>query len=510
MTRLVVILVIAGLIAAGAAWLADNDGVATLAIAGYEWRMNASIAVVLAVILAAIIALVMRLAVFLVASPAKYGTWAAQRQARKFFQSLSRGLIAAAAGDADEAGHFARRAGKLLRGQPLALLLQAQAGELSGDEEKQETSYRDMLKYPETEFLGLRGLYELAMRHHDEGEALAHATRAHALKPKAWAMNALFDLRVSRREWREAQALVVQATRNRALSPDVARRRRAVLLAAQAVEADRAGEAAALESALEALALAPGLTTAALIAARHLTAQGRSRKARDVIEAAWAEAPYRDLAHAFSAIWPSDPGEARAERLIGLAKLNPMHRESRVLLAEQTVALRRWNEARNLLAPLAEDYSSARICNLMAELAQGEQDGLTAQLWRSRAARGGRIADWRCTRCNGAAPEWGAVCPHCGAFDTLRWTAPETVAQDPSARAVPAQAAQPMRPGSELGGPIVDSATRGRTRAGAIRREEMPPRFVRPDDPGPEGSGDLFGTGGGEDRPPEPAETGPK
>jgi len=198
--------------------------------------------------------------------------------------------------------------------------------------------------------------------------------------------------------------------------------------------------------------------------------------------------------------------------LIALAKLNPMHRESRVLIAEQTVVLHRWDEARNLLAPLAEDYSSARVCNLMADIAQGEQDVLTAQLWRSRAARGGRIADWRCTRCTGTASEWGAVCPHCGAFDTLRWTAPEMAAPEPVPRpGAPLQMPAPVRPGSQTGGPIIDSATRGRTRAGALQREDRAPRFVRPDDPGPGGHADIFGgTGGGEEHPPEPAETGPR
>lgn len=493
MTRLIAFLAIAALLGAGAAWIADNDGAATIVMAGYEWRMSASVAVLLTLLLAVLLSLLMRLVVFLLGSPAQFGVWSAQRRARKFFQSLSRGLIAAAAADGTEAGHFARRAGKLMPGQPLALLLQAQAAELSGEEARQEGVYREMLSYPETEFLGLRGLYDLDMRRHDEQAALGHATRAHALKPRGWAMNALFDLRVSRREWREAQGLVVQATRNRVLSPEFAKRQRAVLLAAQAVEADNAGEAASLEYALEAVALAPGLTMPALIAARHLSAQGRTTRARDVLEAAWADAPHRDIAQALAAIFPEEDLNARGERLIALARLNPMHRESRVLMAEQSVALKRWNEARDLLLPLAEDYSSSRVCNLMAEIAAGEQDMLTAQLWRSRAARGGRIADWRCTRCNAAAPQWGAVCPNCSAFDTLRWTAPEMALPESIVRPVRVEAR--TRPGAR------EAASRARPRA-SYREEHS--RFVRPDDPGP-GATDLFGTT--EDRSSEPADS---
>jgi HemY protein len=481
MTRLIAFLAVAALTGAGAAWIADNDGVATIVMAGYEWRMSASVAVLLAFVFAVLLSLLLRLAIFLLGSPAKFGVWTAQRRARKFFQSISRGLIAAASDDGTEASHFARRAGALMPGQPLALLLQAEAAELAGEETRQEAIYREMLIYPETEFLGLRGLFDLDMARHDEQAAILHATRAHAIKPRGWAMNALFDLRVSRREWREAQTLAVQATRNRALSPEAGKRRRAVLLAAQAVEAENAGEAAALEYALESIALAPGLTMPALIAARHLCAQGRSMRARSALEAAWAHAPHRDLAHALASVFPAESAEARAERLIGLARLNPMHRESRVLMAEQSVALKHWNEARDLLTPLAEDTSSARVCNLMAEIAAGEQDVLTAQLWRARAARGVRIADWRCTSCNGAASQWGAACPHCNAFDTLRWTAAEMAVPDIASR--PGRAESRVRQGAR------NAASRTRPRAPF--RQEEPARFVRPDDPGPE-EADVF------------------
>jgi HemY protein len=495
MTRLILILIMAGLVATGVAWLADNDGVATIAIAGYEFSTRASAALVLALILAAVLAALMRLAFVVFGRPSQFGSWAAERKAKQFFQALSHGLIAAASGDAAEAGHFGRRSDKLLKEQPLGLLLNAQAAQLAGEDEKEGAAYSAMLRYPETEFLGLRGLYTLAMRHHDEDQALAHAIRAYALKPKAWAMNALFDLRVSRREWREAATLVMQATRAKVLTADVARRRRAVLLAAQAVEAERTGDAAAQSHALEALALAPGLTAAALIAVRHLTGQGRAWKAQDIIEAAWSQTPHRELAEIYAAIRPEDDRDARAVHLIGLAKLNPGHRESRVLMAEQFVALRQWDEARNVLTPLAEDFSSARVCNLMAMIANGEQDVLTAQLWRSRAARAGRVADWRCVQCSSVAPEWAAVCPTCGAFDSLNWSAPEIsmLGQGPRQIAASVKLPIPSQGTAPAVGVIVDATARSRGSVSSYRTEETATRFLRlPDDPGPGGPADIF------------------
>ena len=495
MTRLVLILIAAGLIATGAAWLADNDGAATILIGGYEFSTSASVALVLILMIAVILAFLLRLAFAVLGSTTKFGSWATQRRAKKFYQSLSHGLIAAAASDAAEAGVFARRSDRLLREQPLGLLLTAQASHLAGEDDKEDAAYRAMLNYPETEFLGLRGLFDLAMRHQDEEQALAHATRAYALRPKAWAMNALFDLRVSRREWRQAIALVVQAARSKTLTADAGRRRRAVLLTAQALEAEHAGDAAAQAYALEALALAPNVTPAALIAARHLTAQGRTWKAQDIIEAAWTQAPHHDLAEAYAAVRPDDDREAQANRLISLAELNPGHRESRVLLAEQLIALRQWDEAHKVLAPLADDVCSDRVCNLMAIIAVGEQDVLMAQLWRSRAARAGRIADWRCLHCGAVAPEWAPVCPQCGRFDSLNWSATEAPRLGRGPYAIPAssQAPVPMAAASQPAPVTVEVSPHTRGNVSPYKKDEAPPRFLGPpDDPGPGGQSDIF------------------
>src|SRR5262249_22347853 len=160
----------------------------------------------------------------------------------------------------------------------------------------------------------------------------SYAARAYKLRPKAtWAANALFDLSAQRHEWRGAQAILEQQQKARLVDNAVARRRRAVLLAAQAAEAARDNEDGdAVTVALEARALSPGLAPAAAIAARHLSGSGRTWKASDVIEAAWAQNPHPDLAAAYSTIREGEDIDVRARRMKGLAQLNPAHFESRI------------------------------------------------------------------------------------------------------------------------------------------------------------------------------------
>ncbi|HEV2563150.1 MAG TPA: heme biosynthesis HemY N-terminal domain-containing protein [Rhizomicrobium sp.] len=427
MIRLLAILIGAALIALCVAWIADRQGELVYVIENYQLRTSAGGAIGLAIAFAAIIATLTRIVAIVLSGPGAFGRWNASRRTRRGHEALSRGLVAAAAGDVAEARKLAKKAQALLGTPPLSLLLTAQAAQLDGDEEAQDNAYRAMLAHPETEFLGLRGLFMKAMRQNENSEAMQLAERAHALKPRAaWAANALFDLKSAHHEWGDAKAVLENATRAKLIDANVARRRRAVLLTAEALDAEARGEGdRALKLALDALDLSPALAPAASLAARKLGATGRSWRAQDIIEAAWAQTPHPDLAAAYAAIKPAESAEARARRLIGLAHLKRDHFESRMLEAEQAVNLAEWAEGRRVLAPLAHGFASARVCALMAEIEQGQRhDAAAAHAWLARAVRAPHDAEWRCTNCKWGAAEWQAVCKKCGAFDTLEWSAP--------------------------------------------------------------------------------------
>ena len=100
------------------------------------WRIDTSAAFLL-VITAAVAA----------AAAAAYRMWLALRRApqtirdsrrssrrRRGYESLTQGMVAVAAGDAEEALRQARRAESLLGDPPLTMLLSAQAAQLGGDE----------------------------------------------------------------------------------------------------------------------------------------------------------------------------------------------------------------------------------------------------------------------------------------------------------------------------------------------------------------------------------------
>jgi HemY protein len=499
MTRLVGVLIAAGIAAAFMAWLAALGGGLQLSVAGYELRTSVGVAAGMLILVVAVAVVLHRVVVAIWGVPDRFGIWYSARRARRGYRALSDGLVAAAAGDAQEALRLARRTEKLLGSPPLAMLLTAQAAQLAGDEQKQSAAYRAMLAHPDTEFLGLRGLFMEARKRGDEAEALAVVERAHQLRPgAAWAANALFDLKCAKGLWREAQAVLEDAARAKLVESDVARRRRAVLLTAEALEAEKDGEGErALSRALEALALSPALAPAAALAARRLSAAGRIWKAQDVIEAAWAQSPHPDLAVAYADIRPEEETAARARRLLGLARLNRGHFESRLLESEQAIALKRWSQARAALHPLAQSFTTARVCALMAQIAQEERgDMVAAHGWLARAVRAPRDAQWTCHSCGWASSEWRAVCGGCGAFDSLAWTTPGAGVLEK----MPHIDVEEPQEGAPAREPLVIEGVAREAPAYApqvLRREEVRRDDVvlprPPDDPGPveEGEGDA-------------------
>ncbi len=128
-------------------------------------------------------------------SPRSMGDYWRFRKNRKGYESLSRGIIAAGAGDAAAASKHAAIAGNALADEPLVNVLAAQAAQLKGDRASVKRIFEAMTKSPDTEALGLRGLFAEARQAGDTLAARVHAERALKLNPRlAWASSAVLQL----------------------------------------------------------------------------------------------------------------------------------------------------------------------------------------------------------------------------------------------------------------------------------------------------------------------------
>ena len=435
---------IAALIGA-ATWLADNPGSLTLEWRG--WRVDSTVAVLIGAVAAIAVAaaILYRAALAAWRVPRRLLFWRRMARREMGYRTLTRGLVAVAAGEAEEARRLASRAEKLLGDPPLTKLLTAQAAQLIGDEAAARKHFADMLDQPETAFLGLRGLILAARNEGDDAAALDYARRAYAIRPKTpWAATTLLDLQIRCNLWREALTTLEAAIRHGILTGEDGRRRRVVVLLACSGAAGEAGEAkAALDFARRAGGLDPDFLPATLRQAGLLIGGGRGRQAARLIQDAWSHTPHPELARLYLSIHEEDDAIARLRRMERLAAHNAAHAESHLALAAAAVEARLWATARKHFDEAeAAGRRDGRLCRLRADAEEAEHgDTEAARRWLLAAAEAAPDPAWVCASCGGAWRHWTPACGRCESFAGLAWATPEHVGEPiPAAAAAPTAA----------------------------------------------------------------------
>lgn len=424
MVRILVYLLFLVALALGLAWLIDHPGEIVLNWQGY--RIKTSLLVGLGAILSVVTALVVAWNVLrsAVRSPAAMARASRARRREKGFAALSQGIHAVGVGDAQLAARAAARLQKYLPGEPVALLLRAEAAQLMGDHQAVEAIFREMTARDDTRLLGYRGLHAHAHRRGEIASAHNYASAAHDIAALPWSAAAVFDRRVAEKDWQGA--LDVLEDKRNFNGTGLGERQRAVLRTALALEKEQSAPDEALGLARLALKRAPDLVPAAALAARLLARKGAVWRAAKAIESAWPLGPHPDLAKFYLDLRPGESHNGRLARARALAKLAPGHPESRMMLASAAIAACDFRAARESMRPLiaGEERPTTRMCLLMAEIEEAEhgESGYIRE-WLARAARAPRDACW--TADGVMSDQWMPASPVSGKLGAFVWKRPD-------------------------------------------------------------------------------------
>src|SRR5262245_57398946 len=200
----VALLLIVAVAAALASWqvVSTDAGNVDISWGGTEVSMSALFGLLLLVLIIAVALPILRLIMFLMDAPGRLGKVSQRARVRRGQEALALGLIAAEAGEFEEARRQADKAEDLIDEPRLALLLQARAAEVAGDTTAAERAYSGMLQQEDTEVLGRKGLMAAALKRGDRTAARAHAEAAlKASKTAAWPFQYAFDLAVQQADW---------------------------------------------------------------------------------------------------------------------------------------------------------------------------------------------------------------------------------------------------------------------------------------------------------------------
>jgi HemY protein len=439
--RVVIFVGVVALVAALASLLVDTSGRVAITWGAYEYPPLSLVEFTLLTVLAmGVLFAVYKLAGLLVAvlrfalgdETALTRYWARAKE-RKGLEALSKGMVALAEGDAKTAAGHARRATRLLGHRELTDLLNAQIAEALGDVADAKRHYRALAKEPATAMVGVKGLLNQAVKRGETDRALKFAEHAFAMRPKdVEVQQTLLDLQVKGGNWEGALRTLAALVKGKALPKDVADRRQAVVNLERARAAKAAGDTRrAIEAADAAVKTAPGLSPAAVFAARLHIAHGDIGRAGKMLKEAWRQAPQPEIALAFAEISANESPSERRRRFRDLIGANADHEETQFLRAELAIADADWREARKALGDLPSVKPTHRSLALMAAVEKGEgASEAVVRGYLARAVSAPRGAHWKCERCGAAPGGWSAVCASCGGFDTLAWRETAEAADD--------------------------------------------------------------------------------
>jgi HemY protein len=379
---------------------ARDPGAAHMIWLGYRIDMTAAAAALLTLFLALLATVFWRVLLWLLEAPARAARRRADQRRKQGAEALTRGFLAAAAGDGSEARRLAQKSAELVDDMPhLVRVLSAQAAEAAGDLAAAKAAYQAMMGFPDMRLAGLKGQMQIAMAEGDKVAALRHAQAAYGLaKTARWAWRALLESRLEGGDWAAALELIQGAQERKIVSPIVADRTRAALLAASAAAQENAPDERmrkdALDYALQSAKLAPDFAPGVVMAARLLTADGKAQRAAGLIETAWEKAPHPALWLAYRDLRTDETPRERAKRLAALAARNPGARESRILSVESALIGGEIGMARLAAKPLESDPLTARLAGLMARTAHAAGATDEARAWIARGTAAPQEPDW--------------------------------------------------------------------------------------------------------------------
>jgi HemY protein len=415
------------------AWLADRPGMVRV-----EWlgqRIEAPLVLaVLGLFACFVLGLwLIGLARRTIRAPRAVSNAVRSRRSRLGYESLSRGMIAMGAGDVQGARRHAQIAGRYLTDEPLARLLEAQTAQASGDSRRVGQVFEAMAEDKDTKLLGLRGLFNLARQKGDLARANAIAAEALKIHPGLpWASNAMLMIQSAEKNWRGAAETLSAQRRSGVIDQASANKKQAVVLTAQALEQEKSAPEVALQSALRAHKLDAGLVPAALVAGRLYAAQGQARKAARIVERTYALQPHVDLVRVYGFQKHGASPRERLKKVEHLISRLGAGEEGAVGLAEAALAAQEPAKAKEALAPFLEDRPRARICALMAEVAEAEGDRGRAREWLARGMRAPADPKW--TADGMVSEQWQPVSPVSRELGTFQWKVPvERLPYEPEA-----------------------------------------------------------------------------
>lgn len=415
-----------------AVWILEQPGSFSVQFQDYTITATFGVGLLLFAALIVLALLAFRIVNGIVSIPSFIAQKQREKHRQKGYRAMTRGFSAVAAGNAKEATSFAKQVRRYLpREGGLALLLEAQAARLRGEEAEARRIFRELLKDKDAAFFGIRGLLKSAMDDGDTARALMYAEQAMQVHPKQpWILKTVYQLNLQNRKWDDALAIAGKAVKYDAISKDKARSDHIAILLHQAREDELHG--LALEAAKKVRAAYKKdkcFIPSVLAVLKIYQSQDSKRKMKSVLTQAWKEQPHPDLLPYWEALAPENTPRKPMRKLRYYEKilaLKPDSVQGQMAAARAATDAKLWGEAKAYLTAAERIEPQAEIYRLRAEIEQlttNNEEVVRSLLLKASEAPAGKV--WYCTLTGHIYERWSAIAEPHGAFNTIQWGYPQ-------------------------------------------------------------------------------------
>ena len=146
-------------------------------------------------------------------------------------------MVSVAAGNFIDTDEQIRKVDKYIKDKenPFVLILKAQNANLKEDRVSLKNIFENMIKYEDTKILGMRGLFTLLKSEESVEKTRNLLTSAiEYKKDEPWVLEAMLDFQILDRDWNGAQKTIEMQLKNKIINKQVANRKKAVLMTAEA------------------------------------------------------------------------------------------------------------------------------------------------------------------------------------------------------------------------------------------------------------------------------------
>lgn len=418
MIRLLLVLFFVFLVSVVGTILRNYDFPITAEFQDYLIETSAARLAIVFIILLAILLIIIRFFVWLRNSPKRLFEHMKSKSERQAYKDVMQGFSSLAAGDLARARKYADKASKALPDQALTELLQSQVAALAGEKNKADEYYKLLSNREESSFIGYRGLLSNAISNNQLDKALETADELLRKYPKSvWLNESLIDLGFRTSSWDKLERYLKKSEANKVLSKEELAEKFAIYYYMKAKIAESENRHEDAEWLVErSLKYMPEFTPSAIFQSQLYIKKNEFKKARNVIEDSWKDAPHPLLGSDYEKALQSLGEKSKAKKIRKLYEAAPDDVDSVLVYAKALLDEGDKDEARAVVKQGLNIRETKDLCTLMSEV----DDKI---LWQNRSYTAKEDKCWYC-KLTGARYQFWQPYSDSGKLGTIVWDFP--------------------------------------------------------------------------------------